>query len=182
MKTEIRDLWSYWGQADAVCITTNGFVKNSGLAIMGAGNAKQAKDRFPGVERNYGSLLKREGHKVQVIPGTQTNLLDAVQTALVAFPTKPVMWRIRNTTDLSHVLPAYRHQFNIGHEVPGWMCFSSRRLIEASAGQLFRLACEQNWQSIILPCPGVGNGGLHMSEVMPILEAYLDDRFTMVYR
>jgi hypothetical protein len=52
-------------------------------------------------------------------------------------------------------------------------------LIERSAQQLYDLANQQSWQTIILPRPGCGNGGLKWSDVRPVID-WLDDRFTVV--
>ena len=174
------DMWSYWGVADAVCITTNGFVTARGENVMGAGNAKQAKDKFPGIALHYGRGIQRNGHCVQIIPGTQGQLGAAKQTCLVGFPTKPSSFRISQMIDLSSVLPSYRDNFRVGSSVPGWMCFSSKQLIEKSCAELKGLADREQWTKIVLPFPGCGNGGLSVSDVMPILKRYFDDRFIIV--
>lgn len=47
----------------AICITTNGIVKQGGLAVMGAGIAKQAANRFKQLPRKLGSYLKQYGNR-----------------------------------------------------------------------------------------------------------------------
>lgn len=58
-----HDLWDLYQQGHAIGITTNGFVKTNGEAVMGAGCAKQAAQRFPGLTARMGSLLKQHGNK-----------------------------------------------------------------------------------------------------------------------
>jgi len=53
-------------------------------------------------------------------------------------------------------------------------------LIRQSARQLVEMADKFGWGSVVLPRPGCGNGGLDWDDVRPILEAILDDRFTVV--
>ena len=65
-----------------------------------------------------------------------------------------------------------------------WYLKADIKLIETSLKQLLALAnAEQNksWKSIVIPRPGCGNGGLVWeSEVKPLLEKYLDERFIVV--
>lgn len=47
-----------------ICIPTNGLVNSGGLAIMGAGLAKDAATRFPRLEEQLGRLLTNFGNQV----------------------------------------------------------------------------------------------------------------------
>lgn len=51
-------------QADAICIPTNGIVKKNGSAVMGAGLAKQAKNKWPGIDVQLGHYLSNLGNMV----------------------------------------------------------------------------------------------------------------------
>ena len=54
-------------------------------------------------------------------------------------------------------------------------------LIEKSCKELVELInLNENVKKVILPRPGVGNGKLSYSDVKPILEKYLDDRFYII--
>lgn len=63
------NLWTY--EAEARCITTNGFVKVNGAAVMGRGCAKQAMERYPGIEFTLGELLERQGNHVFLLGGNK---------------------------------------------------------------------------------------------------------------
>lgn len=76
-EVEGKNLWSY--PAEVRCITTNGIVKRSGAAVMGAGSAKQAKLRYPGIEMRLGRMIAAEGNNVHIISN---------DPLIVSFPTK----------------------------------------------------------------------------------------------
>lgn len=79
----VGDMWSlYWPLEDQkvqVCITTNGVVKANGCAVMGAGCAQQARDRFPGIDQLLGARIRKNGNLFQVIYPKPT---------ILAFPVK----------------------------------------------------------------------------------------------
>ena len=52
---------------DAVCITTNGFVKSNGAAVMGAGIAKQMRMVVPGLDKVLGLKIAQEGNNVHAL-------------------------------------------------------------------------------------------------------------------
>lgn len=81
MLEERGDLWEL--PADARCITTNGFVKTSGLAVMGRGCALEARERFPGIDAHLGALINRHGNHVHLL---QVHLPPVAD--LVSFPVK----------------------------------------------------------------------------------------------
>lgn len=82
MIEQVGNLWDFHAAGGWVCITTNGFVTSKGCLIMGAGVAKEARDRYPGLDRRWGDITMRAGQGV---------ILDPL-TRLIAFPTK-YHWR-----------------------------------------------------------------------------------------
>jgi hypothetical protein len=65
MKEITGDLWAQ--VCDARCITTNGTVTNAGRGVMGRGVARQAKDRYPGIELHLGRMVRRFGNHTQLL-------------------------------------------------------------------------------------------------------------------
>ena len=74
------DLWSFLHLNHWVVVTTNTVVKKNGKAVMGAGIAKDAADRFPILPDIYGKYLKEATDKsdIAIIP----------LIGVVLFPTK----------------------------------------------------------------------------------------------
>ena len=68
MREAYGDLWEY--PADIRVITTNGIVKNNGAVVMGRGCARQARDKYPGIDKKIGTLITRHGNRAFRIVGT----------------------------------------------------------------------------------------------------------------
>lgn len=148
------DLWTF--QVDYRCITTNGFVKKNGEAVMGRGCAKQAATRWPGLPRVLGDLIHEYGNVTQEIGYSTLTDGEIKHCAwdLVSFPVKH-HWREK--ADLA--------------------------LIERSAHQLVELVNEEpdpDEVEVVIPRPGCGNGQLDWEDVEPVIEPILDDRFTII--
>jgi hypothetical protein len=59
--TEVNgDLWTY--PADWRVITTNGTIKRDGRCVMGRGNARQARDKFPYLDVRLGQAIVKGGN------------------------------------------------------------------------------------------------------------------------
>ena len=170
MKEARGDIFDHINTADAICITTNGFVKKaSGECVMGGGCAKQAAQRWPRLPKAVGLHLKVKGNNV----GTFKN--PDVHALIVSFPVKTESWVYEEP---NQVVKHMRGKFKLGDTVPGWACVASPELIKRSAIQLAALADSRGFTNVILPRPGAGLGELQWSDVKPILEQHLDDRFT----
>ena len=146
--------------ADAICFTSNGVLKNNGALVMGAGNAKLFRDAYKGIDANAGLLVKENGNICQIVLTLNVckgNPFDGIDRKInvVAFPTK--------------------HHWRNGSDI---------QLIRDSAKRLKALADKYDWKNVFLPAPGAGMGGLNFNKhVQPIIEEYLDDRFTItVYK
>lgn len=161
------------GYVDAICITTNGFVKKDGTCVMGRGIARQAAKRWPDLPKILGNHIKQKGNVVGV-------LLEESGTKIVSFPVKPkslylgMQWRYRiHEAVVSHMAK----RFHVGDTVPGWACKADLDIIRKSAIQLVTLADLNGWERVALPRPGCGAGELSWEEVKRELETLLDDRF-----
>lgn len=87
MREAFGNLWDWYDQGSWVCITTNGFVKRNGENVMGAGVAKQCKERYPDFPRMLGSSIRKLGNRLLVWP----------ELRIVTFPVKHNWWE---TADL----------------------------------------------------------------------------------
>jgi hypothetical protein len=129
-------------EADAYCITTNGFVKKNGEAVMGAGCAKEAATRYPSLPAVLGIHIKLRGNLVW---------LYEVTPPLLMFPVKH-----------------------------NWYEKADLELIVKSAVDLMKWVDGKQWQKVLLPRPGCGNGKLKWDDVKIVLEPILDNRIWIV--
>lgn len=110
------DMWSAFEQADLFLVTTNSVLNRDGALVMGAGIAKQAKDRFPGLDKVLGkaALAAGEPYGLLVSPRWPSAKLGAFQTkanwkegsspALIAFSTgKLLAWCQEHPTAQVHL-------------------------------------------------------------------------------
>ncbi len=94
---------------------------------------------------------------------------------------------------LGNLLKTYGNHVQIMYVVPGFKEFlvafptkdnvvynSYTSLIARSCRELVFLCDRFHFDSIVIPRPGAGLGGLEWDDVKPICEQYLDDRFTIV--
>ena len=79
-------------KADAYCITTNGIVKGNGRAVMGAGVALSAVNKFQQCDKHLGDFIAKNGHVVGVF-----YVVDSGD--LISFPTK-YHWRDKSYIEL----------------------------------------------------------------------------------
>ena len=134
-------------------ITTNAIVKSNGRAIMGAGVAKEALIRYPGIDLKLGNWLSKYGN----VPGRILDISSdyGKDSWLFSFPTKND-WRSRSSLELIEK-SAMRLR-------SGWLKLGGRH-------------------QVVLPRPGCGLGGQKWSEVKPILEKHFtEDLFAIISR
>lgn len=142
--------------ADAICVTTNGVVKDNGCLVMGKGIAKKFALKYPQLPLSLGKCVKESGNQVHIF-GTDPGLVGDPELIhkypyVVSFPTKE-----------------------------NWADPSPIELIIKSAHELVVFADLMMWIKVILPRPGCSNGGLDWeSQVKPVLEPILDDRFYII--
>jgi len=83
MKEVKGDIWKRSG--DVRVITTNGYVKRNGEAVMGRGVALQAARRYQWLPKALGEKLLEEGNHV--------HLFNTPHGALVTYPVKYNWWQ-----------------------------------------------------------------------------------------
>ena len=141
---------------NAICITTNAFIKKDGTLVMGRGCARVCRDKFPGIDMKLGALIQTGGNHVYHIHTTTTQLIDESAgwetQDIYSFPVKKYWW---DQADLS--------------------------LIEQSAKELITITDQKKYTSVVLPRPGCGFGKRDWeTEVKPILSKLLDNRFYVI--
>ena len=165
MKESIGNI--FYTDCDAVCITTNGFVKSNDENVMGRGCALEAKKLIPDLPLILGEKITNEGNQVHI-------LLEQNDVHLISFPVKPITVMCNGSNVVEHM----NNKFKVGSIVPGWAAKADIEIIRQSALELVQLANEMNWKTILLPRPGCGAGELSWNNlVKPVLEEILDDRF-----
>ena len=138
------------GSNPAVCVTTNGIVKSDGMAVMGAGIAKECARLFPDIPIELGKKINAYGSKVYNL-GIHTYSAGGrtVRYSVISFPTK-YHWKDRSDIDL----------------------------IRESCLQLVELTDMYEFDKVWLPAPGCNNGKLNWErDVRPVVEPLLDGRF-----
>ncbi len=94
MRETKADLWTIPAEGKTLrAVTTNGHVTQSGRCVMGRGCAREARDRFPGLDRKLAGLLAKHGNR----PMRLMKLPDG--SDLASFPVKH-HWKQRADPDL----------------------------------------------------------------------------------
>lgn len=79
----------------------------------------------------------------------------------------------------NHVHPLSDGLVSFPVEESAWAC-PDLRLIARSARELRELADREGWDTVAVPRPGCGGGGLDWKEVRPLLVEHFDGRFVVV--
>lgn len=78
MREAVGNMWTDFDENSVLAITTNGDTNREGKAIMGAGTAWQAAEKYPLLPYVFGSLLISHGNDCYYMP----------QWSLLMFPVK----------------------------------------------------------------------------------------------
>ena len=52
-------MWTVFDEVNLFCITTNAALTKQSALVMGAGIARQARDRFPGLDLKFGQVIAK---------------------------------------------------------------------------------------------------------------------------
>jgi hypothetical protein len=170
-----KDIWTALGTSDAICITTNGFIKNNGCAVMGRGIALETRNKFKGIDLVLGKAMKKNG-------GNMVNfLIREGKTWIISFPVKRD-FLIYDFPVEEKLVKHMKNKFQPGQIVPGWALKAELEIVEMSARILQHTINNHNWWNVYMTQPGCHNGELNWEDVEPILDKYLDERVTCVYK
>lgn len=165
MKERKADLFELTAEegVDAICITTNGQYTMSGKAAMGGGCAGVCARLWPQTADRLGLMLKQLGANVPYVIGA----LDAHQQYLE--PTREMI-RDKAFKCLIFSYPTINKLEN----------GANLQLVAQSAALLKDYVDQFDLHGVVCPRPAVGIGGLLWADVKPVIQPYLDDRFTIV--
>ena len=151
MRHATGNLWDWHDRGAYVVIPTNIGWRRDGSNPMGKGIAKQAAEKFSHLPVFYGQWCQ----------SNKDGFAVRSDMRLVLFPTKSL---------------------NVSKPHLSWRGMSSLKLIEKSTASMigWHKARPRKKEEVALPLVGCGEGGLLESDVLPILERYLDDRFVLV--
>ena len=164
------------GKVSAICITTNGFTKNNGDAVMGMGIAKQMAEKFPELPTLLGRAIRANGNCVNYLTTLQGH--TGRSTRIYSFPVKPISLLMPNQDAINRLVVSHgKKHARIGAYVPGFHCKANVEIIRRSALELLEVHKRDNLSSVILPLPGCGAGELSFKKnvetmLMPILGSH----------
>jgi hypothetical protein len=163
-----------------------------GTLIMGAGVARQAVDRWPGLPDILGQMVYKLGNAVHLVTydkayhglpylGTQE-----LPYHILSFPTKPTRIECH---EIEKILPRYKAEAETLQKdatrnlkwLPGWKAKSDLALIKHSAEELVELTDTHGWKKVCLPRVGCGQGELSWESVYNLINPILDDRFYVIH-
>lgn len=149
MIEDTGDIWEY--PADALVITTNGYVKKNGRAVMGRGSAKEAADRWNFLPALLGEQITKFGNEVFIWSLMYIEEEEVETKNILTMPVKHNWW------EPADIFLIHKSAMDLKAEVDMW-----------------------NFKSVVMGRPGCGNGGLDWDSVRPVLENVLDDRFVAI--
>lgn len=129
-----HDLWTV-PDTDAIVITTNGFIKKNGEAVMGRGCALEAVKKYPQLAKTLANHIKACGNVVGVTGYVKSQQPVPKKGMKVLFP--PIIF------------------FPVKHN---WWERADLDLIRQSRDKLIELVNNARFKKVIVPRPGVGNG------------------------
>lgn len=165
MKELKADLFEtiYEDGVDAICITTNGMYTMESKAAMGGGCAGVCAKRWPETSLRLGKCLKNLSSNVPFVIGSLDEDGDYVEPTLKMIKEKKFKCLIFSFPTIDNLMDG-----------------AKLSLIKNSAKELKVLVDRFELKGIMVPRPGVGIGGLSWADVKPLLEEFMDDRFTIV--
>jgi hypothetical protein len=165
MKERKADLFEtiYEDGVDAICITTNGMYALDGRAAMGGGCAGVCAKRWPETSFRLGKCLKNLSTNVPFVIGSLDEDGEYVEPTLKMIKEKKFKCLIFSFPTIDSLMDG-----------------AKLSLIKNSAKELKALVDRFGLRNVMVPRPGVGIGGLSWGDVKPLLEEFMDDRFTIV--
>lgn len=178
MKYAVGDIMQMIDKVSAIVITTNGFTKSNGEAVMGRGIAEQFKNAYPELPRILGSKLIQHGNNVHF-------LKQMGKTRIYSFPVKAEGMKLERPEQKELIVSHARYKFSVGVYVPGFALKADVAIIERSLKQLAQIHMQDGLSSVIVPIVGCGAGELSFNRdgIHNLMMEHLNEHFyCMSYR
>lgn len=172
MKYAVGDIMQMIDKVSAIVITTNGFTKSNGEAVMGRGIAEQFKNMCPELPRVLGSKLIQHGNNVHF-------LKQMGKTRIYSFPVKAEGMKLERPEQKGLIVSHARYKFSVGMYVPGFALKADVAIIERSLKQLAQVHVQDGLSSVIVPIVGCGAGELSFNGdgVHDLMMEHLNEHF-----
>ena len=172
MKYAVGNIMQMIDKVSAIVITTNGFTKSNGEAVMGRGIAEQFKNMCPELPRILGSKLIQHGNNVHF-------LKQMGKTRIYSFPVKAEGMKLEKPEQKGLIVSHARYKFSVGMYVPGFALKADVAIIERSLKQLAQVHVQDGLSSVIIPIVGCGAGELSFNGdgIHDLMMEHLNEHF-----
>ena len=172
MKYAVGNIMQMIDKVSAIVITTNGFTKSNGEAVMGRGIAEQFKNMCPELPRILGSKLIQHGNNVHF-------LKQMGKTRIYSFPVKAEGMKLEKPEQKELIVSHARYKFSVGMYVPGFALKADVAIIERSLKQLAQVHVQDGLSSVIIPIVGCGAGELSFNGdgIHDLMMEHLNEHF-----
>lgn len=172
MKYAVGNIVQMIDKVSAIVITTNGFTKSNGEAVMGRGIAEQFKNMCPELPRILGSKLIQHGNNVHF-------LKQMGKTRIYSFPVKAEGMKLERPEQKGLIVSHARYKFSVGMYVPGFALKADIAIIERSLKQLAQVHVQDGLSSVIIPIVGCGAGELSFNGdgIHDLMMEHLNEHF-----
>ena len=172
MKYAVGNIVQMIDKVSAIVITTNGFTKSNGEAVMGRGIAEQFKNAYPELPRILGSKIIQGKNNVHF-------LKQLGRTRIYSFPVKAEGMKLERPEQKELIVSHARFKYDIGMYVPGFALKADIAIIERSLKQLAQIHVQDGLSSVVVPIVGCGAGELSFNKdgIHQLMLENLNDNF-----
>lgn len=144
------NMWTCFSEVDIFCFTANSTIKHNGALVMGAGMAKEIRDKLPDIDLKAGNKINQYSRSVN-----EYSLYPKYGFLVIKRDSKP---------DIG-IFQVKRH-FKKPAELD---------LIRQACNYLFSHLFDNPYLTVALNFPGIGYGQLDRDEVLPIISLLPDN-------
>ena len=172
MKYAVGNIMQMIDKVSAIVITTNGFTKSNGEAVMGRGIAEQFKNAYPELPRILSSKIIQGKNNVHF-------LKQLGRTRIYSFPVKAEGMKLERPEQKELIVSYARIKYDLGMYIPGFALKADIAIIERSLKQLAQIHVQDELSSVIIPLPGCGAGELTFNKdgIHQLMLENLNDNF-----